>query len=91
MDTTIKIVFEPTLVARNSADGEAHYSFDEIKLQPDTNGEPMPQEKLEQVFFHELTHWIFHKLNEKELQSNEKLVDTFSACLTQALRSGKII
>lgn len=65
--------------------GQAKYRKDEIILQDSKLGRTSTQKDTEQTFYHELTHWIFHLMSERELDGNEKLVNTFSSLLHQAL------
>lgn len=39
----------------------------------------------EQVFFHELVHFILYYMGEEELNNNEKFVDMFGQLLYQAM------
>jgi len=69
--------------------GEARYRVNEIALQPNNKGVEYPSSQLEQVFYHELVHWILHHMEEKDLRSNEKFVEGFSQLLHQALITAK--
>lgn len=40
---------------------------------------------LEQIYYHELLHWLFHIMGEEDLQRNEKLVDLLAHFLYQAI------
>ena len=84
MGHTIEVKFDPELQFRENCAGEARYRTKEILLAQSTEHHPRFQSDIEQTFYHELMHWIFHELNETELRDNEKLVDTVAALLQQA-------
>ena len=65
------------------------YRENKIKLQKKSGTVRFNDEQLEHTFFHELIHFIFYFLGEGELGSNEKLVDTISGLLHQAIRTMK--
>lgn len=46
------------------------------------------EKHLEQIYYHELCHWIFYVMDEHEMQKNEKLIEVFSHFLYQSI--GKI-
>lgn len=60
---------------------------------PDNNsiliGMATPRTKQEHIYLHELTHLIFHMLGEKDLYENERIIDSFSGLLHQALTTEK--
>ena len=84
MGHTIKVEFDPKLQFRENCTGEARYRSRNIIIASSTDDHPRFQSDLEQTFYHELMHWIFHELNEPDLCNNEKLVDTIAALLQQA-------
>lgn len=82
---TITVEYDPMLDGRDGTVGEARYTSDSIALQPNTDTFRRPQTQLEQVFLHELVHYILNEMNEYDLRSNEKFVDVFAGLLHQAL------
>ena len=83
----IEVVDEPLLDSRHGNIGEARYTRNEIALQPECVSFSRPDTYREQVFCHELVHWILHEMFENELRSNEKFVDNFASLLHQAFTS----
>jgi predicted SprT family Zn-dependent metalloprotease len=82
---TITVEYDPMLDGRDGTVGEARYTSDSIALQPNTDTFRRPQTQLEQVFLHELVHYILNEMNEYNLRDNEKFVDVFAGLLHQAL------
>jgi predicted SprT family Zn-dependent metalloprotease len=82
---TITVEYDPMLDGRDGTVGEARYTSDSIALQPNTDTFRRPQTQLEQVFLHELVHYILNEMNEYDLRRNEKFVDVFAGLLHQAL------
>lgn len=91
INSEIEVVWNDKLHYKEDAVGFASYREDKIEIQPNSKDWPRGDSDILHTFFHELTHWILHKMGENELRSNEKFIDTFSACLHQALVSGEII
>lgn len=56
-----------------------------IRLAYVANGERIPQQEVEQTFFHELVHACLYTMGNTKLNENEKFVDLFAALLHQAL------
>ena len=83
--TEIKVIMEDKLEHETGCVGEANYNMGLIKIQNSTKERPVTKVALEQIYLHELIHWIFNQLNEHDLRKNEKLVDTMSMALHQAL------
>lgn len=77
---TVKIKRVESL-KRTSSFGEAHYRYNEIFID-----NTIPDDLIESTFFHELTHFVLHKMGENEMCDNEKFVCTFSALLHQSLK-----
>jgi hypothetical protein len=57
-----------------------------IKLTTKWQGFEVPMTSQEKTFFHELLHMILDTLGEKELSSNEKLIDSVSTLLHQYIK-----
>lgn len=62
--------------------GIAHYHENLIILQTSKEFFPIGKQTIEQTFFHELTHHIFHAIN-SELFDDEEIVDNIGSCLHQ--------
>jgi len=57
---TITVVIDPTPFRENDNCGFASYRENKIKLRPSTETYPLNDEQIEQVFWHELTHFILY-------------------------------
>jgi len=64
-------------------------SENRIKICEVFKGDQLPDDMIEQSLWHEIVHQIFYKMNEFELTGNEKLVQTFSLLLHQAIKTLK--
>lgn len=80
----IEIDMVPRLMYAEDTLGHAAYREDKIRLQRNEQSYPLPQRNIEQVYLHELVHWILHTMGEYDLRSNEKFVDVFASLLHQA-------
>lgn len=67
--------------------GRCEPSQTRIVLSKTAEGEPVSYEKLQSVYMHELVHSILHTIDEDELYTNEKFIETFAQTLLQALRT----
>lgn len=76
------VVYDNDLLAKDGEYGHCHEVTNTITLQ--TPG-PIPKERVEATFLHELLHAIFHELGYDTLTNDEKLVNSFSTLLHQAL------
>jgi predicted SprT family Zn-dependent metalloprotease len=79
---TITIKYDDNLNDREEYIGAAHYKYNEIILQRPNH--VFNKERIEQTFYHELIHYILHKLGYHKLKTDEKLVDTIGSLLYQA-------
>ena len=52
-------------------------------------GAEYDEDTMKQILYHEMVHAILHYLNYDELNSDEKFVDTFGACLHQIHKTMK--
>ena len=82
---TIIVETDPALSYKDDCVGCTRYRRNRIALQPPTEGVLIVQANMEETFFHELTHWILHMIQETTLDENETFVDLFAQCLHQAL------
>lgn len=79
---TWNVVFDKDLLANEDEYGSCHEVTNTIRLQAEG---VVPRSRVEATFLHELLHAIFHELGQSSLSSDEKLVDSVSALLHQAL------
>jgi len=54
-------------------------------MQPSLETYPITEVLHQQIFYHELLHWIFFFLGEEQLREHEKLIDQIANLLVQAL------
>jgi predicted SprT family Zn-dependent metalloprotease len=86
---TIKVKFDNRLIQKNETLGEAHHRTNEIFLQPNVDGVKRDKSQIEEIFLHELVHFILDKMGEGKLAGNEKFVAGFAKLLHQALKTMK--
>lgn len=90
---TIKVLFLPE---RFTEGQEGHYGFssyrrNEIHLRPSTSTHPITDDQMEQVFWHELTHFILYwagpaySAKTDYMHQDEGFVDLVSCLLHQAV------
>jgi len=84
IDETITVKTDPTVALEDSC-GLSEYRTNTIRLSPDNLVNPMTPHRTEQVFLHELVHFILYAMKEDDLRKNEKFVDTFACLLHQAI------
>ena len=94
MGKTIKVIFDPLLVDQHRCDGMVDYSKELIILQPSTSGRPASEQGIEQVFYHELVHYLFYLTeddasDDRLLHTRECLIERFSSLLQQAINTMK--
>lgn len=63
--------------------GFADYHNDKIIIDPTVS-----DSKKEEIFYHELTHWILYKMGH-ELEADEHFVGMFGSLLNQAIKNGE--
>ena len=90
MDSEIRIEWDEHLHFKDDSTGSANYRENKIVLQPSTKKWPVDDADMIHTLFHEITHWILHKM-ESELKSDEQFVEVFSGLMHQALVSGEFI
>ena len=79
---------EPALAQSTDNVGEARYRTDTIHLQTGGSQWEISRERVEQVYCHELVHFILHHMHSK-LRDDEVFVDLFANLLHQALSTGE--
>lgn len=91
---TITVRWDKELVNEDDSRGQVSYRRNEIRLQPSTEGNPIPVEQIEQSFLHEVLHFVFYllgdyKIGDVKLRNDERLVDLLALALHQVLTSAK--
>lgn len=86
---TIRVEFRKTLVKKSKALGVCLYDKNLILLQEPLDELEIPEDVIEQTFYHELTHMILYKLNYIDLSSNEDLVDRVGNLLHQFISTSQ--
>ncbi|QGH72323.1 MAG: BSP peptidase [Podoviridae sp. ctg2L5] len=89
---TIKVKFESRMAQKDDIQGAAHYRFNELHIQPNSNGHKRTREQIEETFCHELTHFILNSMEimrDERVKMDEKFVGLFGSFLHQALSSFK--
>ena len=82
---TIEVEWQDTLIDKSNNSGQARYREYKILLQSgDERHHNRPDSDREQVFCHELVHWILSQMNDDKYD-NEVFVDVFASLLHQAL------
>jgi len=86
MGRTIDVEFVPNLDDTSGVIGRTYFRKNKLALQSSVKGFELEQDCLNETFLHELVHWIFFMISEnKDLGSNEKLIDLIAGLLYQAL------
>jgi len=85
----IDVVFERDLCDREDRRGEARYRRNQIAIQENTDSASMPFDHQVETYFHELIHWVFHVLEEHELNNNEALIEKMGKLFAQAALSAE--
>ncbi len=80
----IKVEYEKDWAHQTDENGNAAYRINRIILQPRTESYNMTVEATEQIFCHELVHFILFSM-ESDRRNDEKFVNLFGSLLHQAL------
>ena len=80
---TIRVVEDATLFKTKKAVGSSRYDRQLIVLDPGIT----EKEMLEQLFFHELIHWILFMMGDDEKQKDEEWINLFSHFLYQSIKT----
>lgn len=92
---TITVNWDQRNFVDTDAVGFASYRLNEIQLRKSTESNPRPPSRLEETFWHELTHHLIYRAEDalpdggNDLHSNEQFVRLLSGLLQQALGSFK--
>lgn len=89
MGQRIEVEYNDTLTYSDDLLGQASYRHGKIYIQPAMPGHPRRQTDVEQTFFHELMHWIFHVLGRAEMAKDEELIEQVSGLLHQAFATAE--
>ena len=81
----ITVKYDEEITQKYDDTGQSYFRKNEIILQP-LNGHNKA-ERIEQIFLHEMVHFILHEMNNYELRDNEVFVNLFSTILHQALET----
>jgi predicted SprT family Zn-dependent metalloprotease len=88
----IKVIWRRSLRDSHSAIGLSDFEKSVIYLQKSRKDYPISRDKIEQVFFHELAHFIFHYCGRDDLAIDERyhsLVDVVGSQLRQIVNQIK--
>lgn len=82
-------IVETMLRKRDMA--RVYYRTNKIELGQFSNvtGKQFDDDRLQENFWHEVTHAILHDMGEDKLNANEKFVVEFSKRLSQAIKSAR--
>lgn len=86
---TIEVVEKPDLLHTDDCRGMAKYRDSRIELQSSSKDNPMPAAQVEQVFCHELVHFLFHMAGYTDDRGDEVKVERISNLLHQALSTAE--
>jgi len=87
MGQEIEIKIDNTLAAKENFVGCAEYRTNTIVLQADCEGHKISEDQIGATYFHELLHFCFDLLGEKDLRDNERIVGSLSELLYQAVKT----
>ena len=85
----IDIIYESDLADKHDLRGAARYRQNQIAIQKEVEGCSSPYDHQVETYFHELVHWVFMMLEEKELGDNEALIEKMGKLLAQAALSAE--
>ncbi len=91
IDKTYSVKFDGTLNIEKDCSGEIRYRTQEIRLQPDIEGDKRHRESIEGSFFHEIVHGILHAISYTNLRDDEDFVNRLSRVLYQTLRDSGML
>lgn len=86
---TITVKFVKDLLNTADAHGAALYRENVIQIQEPTDSCYLPDDKLKQIFLHEVTHWILFQMGHQQLNQDETFVEIFSGYLYQVLKTAQ--
>lgn len=80
---TISVEYTDTLMQEEDKVGMALFRENKIILQKNNKGIPMLKDQIEQIFLHELVHYLFYFSDNEELAHCEEAVNIVSQLLHQ--------
>jgi hypothetical protein len=86
---TIEVVMDPTIGYNDDRGGAADYRNNTIHLQSPGEQTPLPQAHVEQIFCHELVHYLFDMAGYPDDRKDEIKVERISNLLHQALTTAE--
>lgn len=86
---TISVKYVKDLLNSSDAHGAAMYRENMIQIQEPTDSCYLPEDKLKQIFLHEVTHWILFQMGHQQLNQDEGFVEMFSGFLYQVLKTAQ--
>ena len=87
--TRYTVEFDDTLALGSQALGSADFHNNRIKLMPGLDHFPISENKIEEVFCHELTHIILQRVAGADFTYNENLVDLIGGCIHQFFKTAE--
>jgi len=89
MGQTVYVEWVDDLQHDKDAFGTANFRDNKICLQRPTKTQPLPKDKMEHIFFHELAHWIMHTMGQQDLMVDEVFIDNLGGLLYQSIKTSK--
>lgn len=83
------ISFDNNLMTNEEVLGLCYHQSCEIKLCNKYKGDVLADSKIEETMYHEVVHAVLRSMEEHELASNEKFVQTFALLLHQFEKTKK--
>jgi len=87
--TTYKVEFNDERMNNEKNYGICDYSTSTITLSTVDGIRKLSKDKILDTYYHEKVHAILEMMNERDLSTNEKLVDVFSKLLRQSDETAK--
>ena len=89
MGQMIEVEWDELLHHNEDSLGMAVYSENKVLLQPSIKGQPTVKDQMEEVFLHELFHWVFKLLGRRDLRTDETLVEQIANLVHQAYKTAE--
>lgn len=83
----IDVEFDDSMCEGREALGLAEYHLNKILLKKANAGQDRPVDDIEQVFFHELLHFVFKFSGENKLSEDEVKIDRIARMLHQSFKT----
>lgn len=84
---TISVGFDNRYCTDNHCYGECDFKDNEITLCKEFEGKRLPKKTLDQTFYHELAHALFHQAGLHKQKWNEELIDKIGMLLYEYERT----